>query len=80
MKDMRDIYNDLANKKINELIREQDEIIDAITEFASTIETHGDELTRAHDLSKYEIDKINELRNKYVALGVLIYNIDKTIK
>lgn len=73
----KEYYNNCIKQFIKELMEEKESIVEDIT----IISTHLKEFkSETQDLSKYDINSINEQRNNLGAIYELISDLDKLLK
>ena len=75
----KEIYNYNLKRYINDLIKIKDECVNEITEIATYIEVHNAKKDNCN-LTRYDIEMINEKRQYIVAIYELIGDLDKLIK
>ena len=75
---MKNRYNELIKNIIGELQYDINALVVGINEIASTIEYHSFE--EKHDLTKSEIEEINDKRNHIIAIYELISDLDNLKK
>lgn len=71
----KDYYNKLIEEEIKNLLEKEEELCREITEIATIFEYHS--LEDNVNLSRLEINEINEKRQQLFAIGELIHNLDK---
>lgn len=75
----KELYNNNIKKYIKYLIEKKEQYVNEITEIATYIEIHNAEKDNCN-LTKYDIEEINEKRQFIVAISELIHDLDKLIK